>query len=358
MDNDKRIELIRQVGEEIIEDDELVQLVNSGERLVAYDGFEPSGNVHIAQGVLRAINVNKMTKAGAKFKMLVADWHAWANNKMGGDLKKIQTVGKYLIEVWRATGMDLDNVEFVWASDFARDDEYWKKVMQIAINTTIKRVIRCGQIMGRKENEVMQSSQILYPCMQCADIFYLNANICQLGMDQRKVNMLAREVGPKLGWGKPVVVSHHMLMGLGKPATTTGDAIDRVIDLKMSKSKPDTAIFMSDSEEDIKKKIMKAYCPEKEVSENPVLEYCKYLVFEKVDKMKVERPAKFGGDLEFNNYGELAEAFGKGELHPADLKSSVAAYINEFVEPVRKHFEKNQKARELLDAIRGYKVTR
>ena len=115
---------------------------------------------------------------------------------------------------------------------------------------------------------------------------------------------------------------------------------------------------MSDSEEDIKKKIMKAYCPEKEVSENPVLEYCKYLVFEKVDKMKVERPAKFGGDLEFNNYGELAEAFGKGELHPADLKSSVAAYINEFVEPVRKHFEKNQKARELLDAIRGYKVTR
>ena len=236
MDNDKRIELIRQVGEEIIEDDELVQLVNSGERLVAYDGFEPSGNVHIAQGVLRAINVNKMTKAGAKFKMLVADWHAWANNKMGGDLKKIQTVGKYLIEVWRATGMDLDNVEFVWASDFARDDEYWKKVMQIAINTTIKRVIRCGQIMGRKENEVMQSSQILYPCMQCADIFYLNANICQLGMDQRKVNMLAREVGPKLGWGKPVVVSHHMLMGLGKPATTTGDAIDRVIDLKMSKS--------------------------------------------------------------------------------------------------------------------------
>lgn len=27
------------------------------------------------------------------------------NNKMGGDLKKIQTVGKYMVEVWKAIGM-------------------------------------------------------------------------------------------------------------------------------------------------------------------------------------------------------------------------------------------------------------
>ena len=54
--------------------------------------------------------------------------------------------------------------------------------------------------------------------MQVADIFMLGAKITQLGMDQRKVNMLAREVGPMLGYWKPVVVSHHMLMGLSKPA--------------------------------------------------------------------------------------------------------------------------------------------
>ena len=29
--------------------------------------------------------------------------------------------------------------------------------------------------------------------MQCTDIFFLKADICQLGLDQRKVNMLARE---------------------------------------------------------------------------------------------------------------------------------------------------------------------
>ena len=118
----KRIELIKEVGEEIITEEDLVKLLSEKKNPVAYDGFEPSGtNIHIAQGLMRAINVNKMIKAGCKFKMWVADWHAWANNKMGGDLEKIQKVGKYLIEVWRACDMDLDNIEFVRANDAMKD---------------------------------------------------------------------------------------------------------------------------------------------------------------------------------------------------------------------------------------------
>ena len=46
----------------------------------------------------------------------VADWFAQLNNKMGGDLKKIQTVGKYLVEIWRAVGMNMERVEFLYAS--------------------------------------------------------------------------------------------------------------------------------------------------------------------------------------------------------------------------------------------------
>ena len=49
------------------------------------------------------------------------------------------------------------------------------------------------QIMGRSESDDLAASRIFYPVMQCADIFFLGADICQLGMDQRKVNMLARE---------------------------------------------------------------------------------------------------------------------------------------------------------------------
>src|SRR3989344_5305335 len=279
MDTSAKLNLIRQVGEEIVTEEDLIEVLKTKKQPIAYDGFEPSGtDIHIAQGIMRAINVNKMTKAGVKFKMLVADGHGWANNKMG-DLDKIQKVGRFYVEVWKHCGMDLKNVEFVWASDLLDNRDYWKTVMQVARLNTIKRLMRTLEIMGRKESETLYGSQLIYPCMQAADIFHLKADICQLGMDQRKVNMLAREIGPSLGLWKPVVVSHHMLMGLGEPPKA--DSPERMMELKMSKSKPDTAIFMDDSEEDVSRKIKNAYCPAKIAKENPIVEYCRYLIFEK-----------------------------------------------------------------------------
>lgn len=355
----EKIELIKQVGEEIITEEDLKKLLDEDPNLIAYDGFEPSGQMHIAQGILRTINVNKMTKAGIKFKMLVADWHAYANNKMGGDLEKIKITGKYFIEVWKACGMDLDNVEFVWASELIKKDDYWKLVLNIAKTNSLKRFIRTAEIMGRDESMDLTAAQIVYPCMQAADIFMLGAKITQLGMDQRKVNMLAREIGSQLGYWKPVVISHHMLMGLGKPAETEGeDKTTRTIALKMSKSKPDTSIFMTDSYEDIKRKMNKAWAPEGIIEENPVLEYCKYIIFEKFDSITIDRPAKWGGPMYIGSYDELTTKYAAKEIHPMDLKNTVAEKLNELVEPVRRHFEENKEAAELLKQVQSFQITR
>jgi tyrosyl-tRNA synthetase len=236
----ERYELCRAVGEECIQEEGLLKLLEFKDHPVVYDGFEPSGRMHIAQGILRVINVNRLTKAGCHFKFWVADWFAQLNNKMGGDLKKIRTVGRYMIEIWKAVGMDMTNVQFLWASEEinARPSEYWGRVMEIARLNSTNRIKRCCTIMGRTEEDDMSSAQIFYPCMQCADVFFLKADICQLGMDQRKVNMLAREycdqTTPKIKF-KPIILSHHMLMGLKEGQE------------KMSKSDPDSAIFMEDT---------------------------------------------------------------------------------------------------------------
>ena len=66
-------------------------------------------------------------------------------------------------------------------------------VMDIAQTNTLNRILRCGQIMGRSDTSSLHASQVFYPCMQATDIFFLKADICQLGMDQKKVNMLAVE---------------------------------------------------------------------------------------------------------------------------------------------------------------------
>lgn len=357
---EKQLKLIREVGEEILTEEELKELFTKKKSPIAYDGFEPSGtNIHIAQGLLRTINMNKMTAAGCRFKMLIADWHAWANNKMGGDLEKIQKVGNFYIEVWKACDMDLKNVEFIWASDLAKDTNYWKVVMNVARAATVNRILRTVEIMGRTEKDTLHASQILYPCMQAADIFYLGADICQLGMDQRKVNVLARELAEQLGYPqKPVVISHHMLMGLGEPPQEELAGAERAIALKMSKSKPDTAIFMLDTKEEVERKIKKAYCPAGKVEENPLLEYCKYILFEKFDALKIKRPEKFGGNITLKSYSELETSFKEGKLHPMDLKTTVAEYLNLLLEPIRKKLHENKKAMKLYEEIKGFEVTR
>jgi len=364
----EKLELIKQVGEEIIHEKELLALLENHQKLVAYDGFEPSGQIHIAQGLLRAININKMVKAGCQFKMLVADWHAQANNKMGADLTKIQTVGRYFIEVWKASSMNLDKVEFIWASELVKNSDYWQLVLQIARTNSIRRFVRTAEIMGRSESlDSLTAANILYSCMQTADVFYLGANITQLGMDQRKINVLAREIGMQLprprGGYKPIIVSHHMLMGLDRPAENTGSKLQQTIDRKMSKSNPNSAIFMTDTRDDVARKINKAYCPEGQSESNPVLEYCRYIIFQSFDRLQineftVQRSKKFGGVLHFKTYCELEKAFIKKELHPADLKQAVIKYLNELLEPVRKHFASNQKAKDLLETVRSYKITR
>ena len=346
---EEKIKLVKEVGEEIINEEELYSLFSRKKMPIVYDGFEPSGRMHIAQGVLRAINVNRLTKAGCIFYFWIADWFAQMNNKMGGDLEKIRTVGRYFVEIWKAAGMDLKNVKFLWASEEInkRGKEYWQNVINVATHNNLDRIIRCCQIMGRTEKDTLTSAQIMYPCMQCTDIFFLKADITSLGMDQRKVNMLAREYCDDIHLKeKPIIVSHHMLKGLLKNAE------------KMSKSIPDSAIFVEDSKEDVERKIKNGYCPEKDTENNPIFDYIKYIIFPKFDKLTLVRDEKFGGNVTYDNLDNLKKDYNDGNIHPADLKKAVAQAINEILEPIRLHFQNDPEAKKVLELVRSYQITR
>lgn len=347
----QRYSLVRSVGEECLLDEELLKLLQKKPEPICYDGFEPSGRMHIAQGVMKAINVNKLTSAGCRVKIWIADWFAQLNNKLGGDLKKIETVGQYFIEIWKAVGMDLEGgkVEFLWSSKEinSRAHEYWPLVMDIARRNNLQRMKRCCQIMGRAEGDELSAAQIFYPCMQCADVFFLKADICQLGLDQRKVNVLAREYCDHIKRkNKPVVLSHHMLPGLQQGQE------------KMSKSDPSSSIFMEDEEAEVNLKIKKAFCPPKIVKGNPCLEYINYLVLPWFKEFVIERKAENGGNKTFKSYEELIADYESGELHPADLKPALSKALNKILEPVREHFKKDSNARDLLKRVKAYRVSR
>ena len=241
------------------------------------------------------------------------------------------------------------NVKFLWTSEEVnkKPKEYWLRVLDIARKNPFERIKKCCTVMGREESDVMGAAQVLYPCMQCSDIFFLNADICQLGMDQRQVNLLAREYCDTMKADrKPVILSHSMVMGLFKDYE------------KQSMALPDITIFMQDSAECVNKKIRGAHCPPGVVRGNPVLNIMKLIVFQKYDKVLVSRTPENGGDVTYNSYVEMEEAYASQALHPADLKASAAKLINDMMQPVRDHFLTDPYARELYRKVRSYHITR
>jgi tyrosyl-tRNA synthetase len=134
--------------------------------------------------------------------------------------------------------------------------------------------------------------------------------------------------------------------------------IDKKIEMKMSKSKPNTAIFMTDTFEEVEKKMKGAHCVDKIIEENPILEYFKYIIFEKYENIEFGRPEKFGGVYKTNSYENLENDFKENKIGSFDLKMMCAKYINELLEPTRKYFEENEVAKKLLEKVESFKVTR
>jgi tyrosyl-tRNA synthetase len=277
-------------------------------------------------------------------------------------MDKIKEAAEHFKHAFIACGVPKDKVKFI-KPDEEYNLGYWEKVLAVSRELTIARTLRTVEIMGRKEAEALHVSDLIYTPMQVADIYQFNVNVCQLGMDQRKANMVAREVGEKIGFWKPICIHNILLQGLATPPiwplpSDPTEQKQALASIKMSKSKPDTCIFIYDSPEDIKRKMNNAFCPAKEIKFNPILEVVKYIVFREKKMFEIKRPAKFGGDLQFESYAALEQSFVEGKLHPMDLKIATADVLADILAPVRSYFEKNADAKKTLEMINQFTVTR
>ncbi|MDG6978486.1 MAG: tyrosine--tRNA ligase [Nitrososphaerota archaeon] len=340
MDLDERLALVkRPPTEEVLTEPELVSLLEREAHPTHYIGLEISGLLHLGSLVILGFKINDFIRAGLRCRVFLADWHSYINNKMGGDLEKIERVSRYYRE---AFGFFCPGVEFELGSRlYEKNDRYWMDLLRFSKQITLARDTRCLTIMGRTTKEKLDVAQYIYPPMQATDIRAMDLDVAHSGMDQRKVHVLVREVFPSLGWKVPVAVHHHLLAGLQKPegAGIDEDAeSDRVVSSKMSKSKPDSAVFVHDSAEEISRKLGKAWCPERQEEGNPVLDFARQIVFHERASLEVVRPEKYGGTVSFGSYAELRDAYASGRLHPTDLKKAVAAALDSVVAPVRDHF--------------------
>jgi len=318
----KNLHRLESVVQEIVTKEELESL----DTAKGYCGFEPSGPLHIGTGLYWTNVFNIAVESGIDFTILLADWHAAVNDKFGGDLNRIKRNAEYMKQGFLSLGLDR-RVKFLYASDLVSNPEYWSLLLKVAKSLTLSRIKRALPIMGRSEDEAEKdSSKLIYPLMQATDIFFMDLDIAFGGMDQRHVHMMARDIHKKVG-KKGFVAVHGPLISSLKG----GNRMDPMN--KMSKSKVDSAIFIHDSPEEIRRKIKGAYCPEREVEGNPVLQIYRNIIFNFYSRKLVI------GEKEFTSYQGLEESYRKGDVKPSELKDSLSEELVRILAPSRKYFE-------------------
>ncbi len=369
--------LITRHTEEVLTEKDLVRYLEAGFPLRHYIGLEISGQIHLGTGLMCMGKVKDFQDAGVQCSVFLADWHSWINDKLGGDREVIKriAVGYFkegLAASLKCLGGDPARVDWVLGSELYHDnDDYWATLIDVCKNTSLSRIQRSITIMGRSEGGEVDFAKLIYPPMQVADIYIQGLHIAHAGMDQRKAHVIARDVAHKLTHRplkdpsgktiKPIAIHHPLILGLGKPPQwpVPPESLKEVLAaMKMSKSKPDTAVFITDEPDDIRRKMKKAFCAEGDTSFNPVLDWAEKLLFRNPDfVLRIERPEKWGGNLEFSSYPELEKVFMEKGLHPGDLKTAVSEALVELLSPVREHFAQPE-AKALLEEMQSLDVTR
>ena len=378
MDVEEKFNLIKKGTEEVLTDDDLKLYLETGIPLNHYIGFEVSGKIHLGTGVICMGKIKDFLDAGIKCSIFLADWHSYINDKLSGNMEKIKEVAVgYFKEGLKASllcvGADPDKVDFALGTElYHYNDNYWETVIDVCKNTTLNRMQRSITIMGRKMGENIDFAKLLYPAMQVADIFIQNINFAHAGYDQRKAHVIARDVAMKMKKNnlvnttgekiKPICVHHHLILGLQKPPIWPISDESQLQELwakmKMSKSIPKSAVFIHDNPQEIKDKINSAFCPEGNITFNPILDWAKSIIFrEKDSHFLIERSAQYGGDIEFFSYQELEDAFLDKEIHPLDLKNGIANKIIDILSPAREHFEK-PKIKKMREELEQLMITR
>ncbi|RCV08091.1 hypothetical protein SETIT_1G298700v2 [Setaria italica] len=347
---DQRFATLKSIGEDRVNDRELELLLKKKPAPICYVWCDPSPWMHISEGIIKTLCVNKMVKSGCKVKIVMADWFARMNPYIGGSLNKMRAIGLYNIEVWKAAGMALDSVELVWLSDEINQhaNVYWPLAMDVSRRTTLRRI---KGFYGSRHPAVQPftAADVFYPSLQCATILFQKVDIWLLGMGQHEANLLAREYCKRVKRrNKPIALSHNILPNLLQYPE------------EEHRRNSLLAIYMEDNE-----------CKENHLGSgrrvtivhfstyglcksNPCLEYIKYIILPWHGKFEVVRKKEDGGDKTFLSMEELTNDYASGALQPGDLKLALAKSLNKILQLVHDHFSSNPEAKNAVEGVKKY----
>ncbi len=308
-------------------------------------GDRPTGNLHIGHyvGSIRTRLAIQEKGDYEKFYIMIADTQALTDNA-----KNVDKVTNNVIQVvldYLSAGIDPEKTCIFIQSlvpELFEITSYFMNLVSVARlkrNPTVK-----SEIAMRGFENTIPAGFLCYPISQAADILAFNANIIPVGNDQLPMIEQTREIANTFNstYGEVFTLPNAVLPEIKACERLPGTDGK----LKMSKSLGN-CIYLKDSAEEIKQKIMSAYTDPDHIKVSDPGKIEGNVVFTYLDAFcKDEHFSKYLPD--YKNLDELKNHYQKGGLGDVKVKLFLNNIMQETLSPIR---EKRAQYEQNIDKI-------
>lgn len=283
-------------------------------------GMRPTGRLHLGHLVGALGNWVPLQDRYDAF-YFVADWHALTSDY--ADTSQLTTYTYENVADWIGAGLDPEKSTFFIQSLVPEHAELYLLLSMVVPVPWLERVPTYKEQQENLNEKDLSSIGFLgYPLLQTADVAMYDARFVPVGEDQVAHLELAREAVRRFnhvfGAGRDVLVEPQpLLTSFGRLPGLDGDK-------KMSKSLGNT-IHLSDTADEVKKKVMRMYTDPKRVRAdvpgtvegNPVFTYH--------DAFNPNR----------QEVDDLKARYRAGQVGDVEVKTKLASALNAHLDPIR-----------------------
>lgn len=225
----------------------IIECIARNKPFTVVSGLNPSSPLHLGHKALFDVLVD-LQKLGAEVHIPLTNDESYVDGKAASIEESRQTAYEQIIPDLVSLGFAPDRTKMYVLTDTPIIYRFAMGISRLVTYEMVKAVfgkeslVNIGQIFYRG---VVQLAQILLP--QLPEYGGPKPTLIPVGIDQHPYVLLARGVAKKLGMIPPSELVVKFQPSLLDP------------EQKMSGSKPNTAIYLTDTEEDIRKKISRAY---------------------------------------------------------------------------------------------------
>ena len=308
------------------------------EKEVVLSGIRPTGFLHLGNyfGAMR--NYVRM-QDDYNCYFFVANWHSLTTHP---DTKELQNSVHRVIAENIACGLDPDKVALYIQSDVPEIAELYLYLNMLAYKGELEKTVTFKEKV-RLHPENVNAGLLTYPVLQAADILIHRAVKVPVGKDQEQHLEMARNFAERFNYRYGEVLPLPYAFNYG------GELI-KIMGLdgtgKMSKSENQLAtLYLADTDEDIRKKIMKAKTDQGPAEPNSLKpDYIQNLFTLMRLVSSADTVQKFEDDFNASSTGNCVIRYG-------DMKKQLAEDMAAFIKPIREKAADIQHNKELLGRI-------